>query len=613
MDFHNRLQNLQYNLKRRFQCVDYDFTQNYLSYNRSASRNELVDINEFSIFCNYKRFFSLYYYALSSLVVHVYKDSEIVEEIKKTIYSFEDPINLTDKDVLDMKDLECKVLKKFEEHCKSKSIDLYELRSYKFPIHNVLLQIYDFLIKGGMHDSIHVNRYIKNLMFSSQGTINLKKTILRILKEPYLSLISKFEVACHHFIDDSTIRELYHTAKNEESIDFSSNTKFVTDYSLYYWEWEILGTRRLVTETSSFYLQSRSPWSRADVQNDVAVLIIFQKAVEDNNELAVRYLWNNHISKRAKKEDQLSNVLKLSVSSPTKINICLFFLFQIKYNELNRVLNEISFVILKYIIKKVRWHCLFIEIFKELQPFLSLQDMAELLYCLIESFCRNYPMGITFNMLSDYLASIPRSAEARVIANWEQFERILLQCFTVNENLITSLFNGWNLKKEFKPFICSSYGRKFLGELIKKGNFELVDKLIGFEDSEMQEVKSLMNVQYVYPICKELIQSHQFDRLFLFIEWWSRSLSSERVHSFKNEIIEINKSKLEVAFSDFKSFLNRETLKDIDFLFIWYFLLEKFASKLKDKLQFRGDQEGMEIKEPYTEKHSVDFEDFLKN
>ncbi|KAL7634086.1 UNVERIFIED_CONTAM: hypothetical protein RMT77_015414 [Armadillidium vulgare] len=415
-----------------FEHIKYDLSQNLLKYNCDLSRNLLLNIYSysesisntnyeglFSLFCN--EVISLYYHSLILTISHVYKDSEIVEAIKEAIDSLEDPNILTNNDILEMKELESKAMKKFEEYCQSTSIDIDNI-NYKFQIRNVLIQIFDFLMKGVLCNSVHVNIYLRNLTFTNQGTINMKKTILRILKEPCLSPTSKFELACYYFIDDSTIRNLYFADKSEEEEEekyFTSNTKFITDYSLYYWEWQIRGTRRLVTEASSFYLQSRSPWSRADMQSDVAILIIFQKAIEENNELAVQYLWVNHISKMPKSEEKLSDAIRLAASSSTEVNTCLFLIFQIQNNELKSLLKEISLVILKNMIKNVRWYYLFMKIFNELKIYLSSKAMAELLSCLAKSHCQDYPFGFTYKTISEYICSMPVRAYDSFRARYE--------------------------------------------------------------------------------------------------------------------------------------------------------------------------------------------------
>ncbi|KAL7637852.1 UNVERIFIED_CONTAM: hypothetical protein RMT77_011464 [Armadillidium vulgare] len=382
-------------MKLKFKYFEYDLSQNLVHFSQ-------------------KKCTTLYIHSLILSIAYAFKDSEIIEEIIKTIDSLEDPHNLTNNDIIKIEEIESKVKNTLILNSREKLNPELTKPFYEWFIHYVLMQILDFFIKGAMHNSIPLNVYLENLTFTTQGTINLKKTILRILQRSPLPLPSKFVVACHYFVDNSFIRKFYHTFKNEkEEKYFTENSKFITDYSLYYWMWQIHGKRTLVTEASSFYAQSDNSWSRSDLSNDTAVLFIFKKAVKDNNELAVQHLWTDNISKMTRKFEILGDVLKLASTDPAKINIFLYLLFQIGNNGTKYLFKCISHEIMKNVIKNIRWYALSTKILRELKTYLSQDNAEKLLYITNENNCFHNQIKRAYSMVT-YLYLMPLRTKLKI-------------------------------------------------------------------------------------------------------------------------------------------------------------------------------------------------------
>ncbi|KAL7637854.1 UNVERIFIED_CONTAM: hypothetical protein RMT77_011466 [Armadillidium vulgare] len=538
------------------------------------------DLSQNLFYYKYKKLTSLYDHSLILSIAHIFKDPEIFEAFKKTIVSLEVPRCLTDHDYFVLKELESKTRFKFITSCKLKCINIDKLHSYEEQIHNVLMQILDFFIKGVLLNSVDVNRYLKNLTFTSQGTINQKKTIIRILQEPSQLLCSKFEVACYYFIDICLIHNLFHSPTTVDEKKYFAS--FISrDYFQYFWMWQIYGTRDLVSQTSSI-------WSSIDVHRDVALVGIFQEAVRDNNELAVQYLWANHISKMADKNEKLCDALQLAFLDVTKINICLYLLFQIKKPKLiESILKCIANEIMKNIIKNNRWHCLFINIFKKLKLYLSSDDIAELLHSIVGFHCLDYPGGITFNILRKNSRSMSVKAKNKVIKNEKKLNNLIK--FINDRNNFTLLTQ--DIKKELKLYFCSSNGINFFTELIKQGKFEFMDNILksNFEIDDIKEIKLFLNFYYVHRLCQEFIESNQLRRMFLFLDWWSRSLSTEHIQSYKDEIIAIDKSNLKVACQKHQDIVIH-SLGDLYMYLFWSFGLQFFLKVQRERNSIEGDQ-----------------------
>ncbi|KAL7637851.1 UNVERIFIED_CONTAM: hypothetical protein RMT77_011463 [Armadillidium vulgare] len=550
-------------MDKKFPYFQYDLSQNLVHYVR-------------------KEFVPLHIQSLILTIASIYKDSHIIEAMKKTIDSLEDPQNLTNNDIIKIVKLQSIAKETFVLKLNGK----YTRPFVDWFIHYVFMQILDFFIKGAMHNSIPLNVYLENLTFTSQGTINLKKTILRILQGSSLPLSSKFAVACHYFVDKYFIRNLYNSDKSEkEEKYFTANPKFITDYSLYYWMWQIHGTRKLVTEANSFYSKSGSMWSRAELPNEVAILIIFQKAIEDNNELAVQYLWTNHISKMTGKFEKLSNVLTVAFTDTTKINICLYLLFQIQNNEVKWLLKFISNEMMKCIIKNVRWYYLSINIFKEFVTFFSTDNILELLYMMSEDQCRYHSSRIAYSSIKDHVLTMPGEEKEILSGGRMKFVRTLLKFINNRRDLMAILLKS-NLRKN-KMLVCIKSGENFLTELIKKEEFHLLQSTgISFEGEDAHEIKLFMNFQKFYCISHKFIKSLKVLTLSIFIDWRTRASADQ--YQFKNEIIEMSKNKLKTFFKECKSISNHNSVNDLILFIFWSIGLKEYLSNLTISNQFRS-------------------------
>ncbi|KAL7637850.1 UNVERIFIED_CONTAM: hypothetical protein RMT77_011462 [Armadillidium vulgare] len=541
----------------KFKYFDYDLSQNLAYYKK-------------------KGLMSLYDNSLLLSIVRIYKNSEIIKAMNKTICSLKDPRNLTDNDIIKIQEFESEMREKFVLYCRLK-FDNKGTSFTKWLIHYIFMQILDFFIKGVMHNSIPLNMYLKNLTFTSQGTINLKQTILRILQEPFLPLSSKFEAACHYFEDSCIIQYFYltHKSKMLEKI-FSSNPKLITDYSLIYWMWRIRGI-------SNFHLKFGSAWSRTDLHNDVVIARIFQKAVKDNNESAVQYIWTNHISKMPEKDEVLSNTLKLAYTDADKINICLYLLFQIQSNELRNLLECVSYEIMKSLIKNIRWHGLLINIFEELKMYLCSADITELLYLMNEHHCRYYPRGITYTLLIRYFISMPESTIQKLMGNEEIYARTLIEFINVKEKLIKIFLIKGN-RRENLNFLCSKSGEYFITTLIKEGKFELLQSFLKvFGSINVRNIKRFLNIENVYRLFKEFIKYNKFQAMFEFIRWWTSTLYNDEIQSFKKELMEMNKIKLQVTLLNCGRISNSDS-NDLNLCSFSSFGLEEYLSEFVQNL-----------------------------
>ncbi|KAL7637730.1 UNVERIFIED_CONTAM: hypothetical protein RMT77_011339 [Armadillidium vulgare] len=131
-----------------------------------------------------------------SIVSLLFKREDIISEIKslelKYINEFEDEWTV--------------VVRKVEKM----ALEFVVLEPLQYLVKKVISftasEIHMFLLKNRLFDS---RLFLENFVYTTQGTINTKKTVLEVLKNSDLTVELKFEMACYYFVETSVIRDCF--------------------------------------------------------------------------------------------------------------------------------------------------------------------------------------------------------------------------------------------------------------------------------------------------------------------------------------------------------------------------------------------------------------------
>ncbi|KAL7630492.1 UNVERIFIED_CONTAM: hypothetical protein RMT77_019331 [Armadillidium vulgare] len=303
-------------MKRKFPKIHYDLSQNFLLYKKLQRLDHLS-----LILC------SSYYM----------KKLNILEKLKEIDFGMEDILSnnkvirviddlVREIGMIIFLDLQLLVLK----------VELSE--SYlKSTISSVLEQTISFLNVAKVYLLDERQLFVKNLVFTSQGTVNTKMTLVKVLNKEEILVYRKFRLAAHFFLEKQIVRS-YYSILTEEKKDSLSNVDIEDDFACYYWVWQIKGSREPIKDFFVYYFDTtirEVVCSRFDSDNfDLIVQNIFHRAVKQHNEIAVQYLWNNYVSGVNDRELILYNSISQYMAKVSHINIVMFLIFQTGKEEL---------------------------------------------------------------------------------------------------------------------------------------------------------------------------------------------------------------------------------------------------------------------------------------
>ncbi|KAL7637727.1 UNVERIFIED_CONTAM: hypothetical protein RMT77_011336 [Armadillidium vulgare] len=456
------------------------------------------------------------------------------------------------------------------------------------------MQIVDFLTKGDCFYLVNMAKFLDNVIFTCQGTINKHKSVLQLLKKfsdfPY----TKFRIMCHHFFGE-IIKTNY-----EKLPDFSANyfdENMAKDYFLQFWMWEIKTPHPSVPEILNEDILDTT-WFAPYVNDSVLYVRVFFKAIETNNEIAVEYLWTNKISEFEERERILERALNLAVKYSIKTNIMMYLLFQVYENELDNFFNYNYFSLIQNIVKNVRWHCVFFKIYELVKRNFDLHNFLKIFRSMSDSHWENnYIAELNLDLIVNFFSSLPELAKAFIVNDSKSriircsygtvFSRV---CINKREDLLKKL-TKFNDDKILKTFFNSDSGVISLTEITKKGCLNFMYSVMIGSDKDLNEkkLKDLDGTMCHFfrerkdYLCRYFIENRQFNMVISFVDFFSNSfISFIDISKFKLEILYMLGGTIirEILFPSNK-ILSSENLKTGKFFLIWCLRKEEIVDTFK--------------------------------
>ncbi|RXG69492.1 hypothetical protein Avbf_01868 [Armadillidium vulgare] len=438
---------------------------------------------------------------------------------------------------------------KIEKIVEKKLLEDLRLISYEYKythclrqsnIHFMAMQILGFICKRTFLTCVNFTDLFRTMVFTSQGTINLLKSVLQFNifnAEP----IENFRMKCHFFLENE-IKDCYESLDNIERLFVRQYIN--TDPILEFW----------VLEINPFERESHKDFS--DKYED-----LFFESIESNNEIAVEYLWNNKISKLERGRAILEKTLKSIIDNSLKTNIMMFLLFQVNENEIEEFFQTCSFKVIKNVVMEVRWHCIFDKIFNVLKIYLNSESIVKIFAILAKSHCENCPVDMNLNLAVNYFGSLSESDKIF----------ILDKCTPYSTSEVENHF-GKVLSRAISNMNKDEYLEKLLRfkNVTPLKNFFL--SLSGYE-SLIEHAKT----GYLY--------KSNFSKMREFVDYFSEYY--QHIQQFKDKIPYLCGGKFirETLFPTY-GILNHESLEKTDEVLIWCLNTTKKAKSFKDSMNF---------------------------
>ncbi|KAL7643670.1 UNVERIFIED_CONTAM: hypothetical protein RMT77_005653 [Armadillidium vulgare] len=373
-------------------------------------------------------------------------------------------------------------------------------------------------------DNRDVKIFLNNLVLTCQGTINLKKTVIRILNKCISTNFSQKDrclFACYYFIEETVLNHYSKRVLTKPFEDyFICRSQEREKQFLSFWKW-FIGRK---TEKAFIAMYSCQKFENIKESSDLNTKEyfehsnVFEQAVLSNNENSVQYMWINYISRMPNRVQILGKVLKLSIQHSDKTNIIMYLIFQINNNELEDFFKYNYFTIIQNIVKNIRWHSLFPKIFNELKNYFNANDFLKLLTDLTHTYFIDHS---TFIDVTLYFINLYLDFFKHFLTN--KPDDIYINLFTkpllyAKEDLVRTLLKVIN-EVELKNFLCSNSGINLLAETIKNGK-------INFHDKILPEFLTLNIKRSLFFGKKEILSKYfmrllQFENLCYLVDWMS--------------------------------------------------------------------------------------------
>ncbi|KAL7630027.1 UNVERIFIED_CONTAM: hypothetical protein RMT77_019850 [Armadillidium vulgare] len=410
----------------------------------------------------------------------------------------------------------------------------------------VAVQICDMLRKNN-YSNIFIRDakfLFQSLVLNCQGTINLKKTVIRILSKEITFELSNYyrcKLGCYYFIEEILINNFPSLVVSTRFESYFGNkfNEVKTVQFLYFWKWFIRRCNKYLPNDFFYYYEiiNRVKNLSLDENESMNLLNIFEISVICNNENAVQYLWFNYVSKMNYSAKILEYVLNLAIPCTDKTNISIYLISQINNNELEHILKSKCFIIIRNIVQNIRWHSHFAKFLNKLKKYFEVHDFINLLISLTDTYFIDYPTFIDLTL--NYVNSLPVSvkyclgSKSYYICN----ELLTKPFLNLKHELVITLLKLIN-EVILYNFLCSNSGINLLAEPIKNGKLEFFDKILqeALSRDIILELKRKLFYCKKEILSKHFMQLRQFKNLCSLIDWLSEAVS-ENIDKFKKTLV----------------------------------------------------------------------------
>lgn len=569
-------------MNKKFPHITYDLSQNKLSYRNM----ELVRLEHYSL-------------VLSS--IYFLKQTNLFELLGGLNLKGEFLFDLNFCNSVDqlIRDIHDKITDYFDSGL---NLHMSYVRS---TIRSMIVQIIWFIKSFEMYLMNDKLLFINNLVLTNHGTVNTKKTVIRVLEKENLKPIQKFILAAQFFLGKETVNIYYEQLSDNEKESFY-HVNIENDFALYYWIWQLRNCQEF-SENFFIFLEKFTilPKNWEDFKGDDLVYgIFFQKAITYHNEMAVHYLWTNYISKMEKRETLLLEVIEKYWEILKHSNILIYLILDVRDNELKSVFDTYCSILQTITFHRKRFRKIFFKVFKVLKTHFNLHDYFNLLYSITSSYENKEINDTDFEFFKCVFNQIPdpyKSELEKFDKSKEMFFQMLRIPFQkIDINLVTFILNHCSKGMKFN-FFTSQYGmqlfvisikKKFADER-KKYNFINNVLNIYFNSIEIKLIKTNFHKIMAFTLCSDLV----FDgvhKLQTFLRWINIFIDKSIASEFRFNLLSKEDWKIlkKMIFTLRKK--NREQILNVEEVLEW-FLDGVDTNSIKSMISLHGEDRWVQV------------------
>lgn len=402
--------------------------------------------------------------------------------------------------------------------------------------HLVCNQIFIFLSKNYYRRGI-LNKMLKNLQFTSQGTVNTRETFRKVIQSPGISYIDKFEIACRNFMEEDVI--LSYFRKLPEFIIYnylSEPLERKEQIPVLFFLCRFTGITKKI-EVDFFRDEDASlvPTSFSNVNNKSALEYLFYWSELTFNDMAVHYLWDEYISLL---EDRrvLINCRMKNVRGDIRLsNFVVYILSNVNENEKMICVEACSSVFIDYLLQQARWHSSFIKIIEMLKRYFKEESYVTTLRLMISILCCKHISADIFSksVFRKFLKLIPQNVKVNFILERESFMCNMLKDLFIQRDLESFLILMETDDLLGADRILMTEGAIALFEMfVCNGDWDFINGVfnnITSSSDDIREFKNKLLNRKGYGICDFFINGGKYEDLKFFLKWCLTFASKENI------------------------------------------------------------------------------------
>lgn len=288
--------------------------------------------------------------------------------------------------------------------------------------HFIGSQIFNFLSKN-RYSYIIICHMLMNLVFNYQGTINLKKTVLKVLDIKNIPDTEKFEIACQNFIGEDVILKYFWALSLPSRTQYLHENPIVNEnIPKYFWVCRFLGATKKIDFTDLQSVTGDSGQIYFESTNSQSsIKYIFYWAFCTFNDMAVQYLWEEFISNRRQRDKILAVILTKFFNDIRMTNSVIYLLSNITDREIAIPFQLPSETIFRFLLLELRWQCLFSKVLEVLHVRLGERMYIVIFRFMISILCSDSKEKFDRCLLKDFLIKMPIRVRIKILNNHRYF------------------------------------------------------------------------------------------------------------------------------------------------------------------------------------------------
>lgn len=430
------------------------------------------------------------------------------------------------------------IVREVSKHINEK-FKLLELSIAK-PIHLVVVEAIRFFQIAKIYLLKEKTLFIKNLVVTSQGTVNSRNTAIKVIENEDLTCDRKFVLSAQFFLKDY-VKKYYSQLTNKQKEYFKVDID--ENFAFYYWVWKIESCRKRIKNYFAYHWSEN--WEKMIctmeiVKDDFTIQNIFRRAVKHHNECAIHYLWKTHVSKYRERQLIMEEIICSYYEKATHTNIILYLIFDSGIYEMIDTYLTKGFRIQMLFYNNKRWIDLYFKVLETIQPYFADYHYSIILNNIAKSFENKDLDEVDLGFLKKFYTKIPIARRNMLLDNedsWKDYYELLRVAFEDGDYRLVILILKTCEQFKIFTFFYSYYGIKLFEILIAKNNYDFSDWLLNtyLRRDQSRAVKKNFFRFRAFDICFNYI-IFGTKMLETFLNWFKDSVNKILIEDFKSEL-----------------------------------------------------------------------------